>query len=372
MNWYMFLLRKIFRNPMSALPLLISFLLIGNTYYQYYTVMKRDSAGIRAAAFTPSYGASVLESDLRLLDQDDPYVTEFQKQIEIEREREADNEDWSSYYLHQIMSVRQMIQAEITAFGEESENLYYMNRQLAYWDYMYRNKAPYEPLASYTNGIAFICLIYDSFLFTCVLAVIAYLLSDLFGSLYSGHMMRTVLLPADAGHRILWEALMAFTTGILALMLLSILSFGTGTVFDGTGTLMKGVQVFNQPVMYASLKSLVLKIGALTAAGILFCTGMLKTICIFAEDRMSALGISLIVLLGASRLPDGFTVAADMAHWLPMTYLRPMAVVTGQLSYTLKNDAVTFGRGFAVLIVSGILLWLFSMVYEIKRCGGAK
>ena len=370
MSLLTFLMKKAFRNPVNIMPFLLAFILLGNAYYQYYTVMKRDNA-LAPAPYTPSYSISILNGDLTLLEEDDPYIPVIREQIEKEKVRTPEEENWQSYDLHQIAALKQSIRREAAVFGEESEIIPIMRRQIAYWDYMYRNDLPYEPYASYTNGIAFLCFVFDNILMPAVFAGMAYIIAGVFCSFHTDRIDQTILLPVHAGTKTVSEISFSMIAGILTSATVICFGFSMGCIFDGSGTIMRGIEVFNQDVQYVSLRSLLPQLFIITGCGLFFCTGLIRTVCIFISDAMTALGTSVVLLVGLCRLPDGFAVIADQAHWIPMTYLRPFAAVTGQLADRLKNGSVSLDKGIIILFAAGMALWIVSMISEHRR-GGMK
>lgn len=107
---------------------------------------------------------------------------------------------------------------------------------------------------------------------------------------------------------------------------------------------------------YVAGGPVVVQAAAVSALSLLFMALAATGITVVLKNRFVALFTALVVLIGLPTITQLIQPLANLAQWLPTTYLFAVRTTTGQLAAELHNFAVTPGMGLAVLVCSDVLL----------------
>lgn len=365
MNYILFLLKKVFKNKITYIPLFIlSILTIGmlilnaneakrNNIESYVeNNLTQDTIGLEQAQ------NFLKQTNLSSEDKEsgDLNLEKFTNNVASDKEalNNIKKKNWSKAYENLLKPLSyeiNAIESGKSLFSEAETN--YLKHDYMMFKELKKRNLSYENSNFPTKGINYTVFVMQ-LLFPVLLSLtIIFILSSLFSSSYYEKINSLLLLPNGK----IETLFLNLTSGIIISTFIITFSiafpFILGTAFFGLGSSNYPIVSYtlsNHSIYFQSISNVVLPSLILEIISFTFITSLVYLIANIIREKLATLFVSSIVVVGTLLSVNVIAPAQKIAHLLPTTYLNSVSVVTGEYAYKLNNTSISFNQGLYTLL----------------------
>ena len=352
--------KKVFKNTLTWL--ILSIVLICAGLILGYNSLKGDQTTIRYQ----------INQDLSQQKQSHANLPTVKNQNKNERQilRALDNENWDHAYELMIrQNNKQVAQVKIGGADLRKE----IKQKNARLNALKKANLPEQNEQHPKQGWLFLFKLSEGFLPAMIVAMLCFILSNIFASKYVDHLNRAILLPSK--HSVLLDIILGLLIAFSLTLFIGLLIWGLSSLLFGSGPLSYPIQGITLPGSFKSTYqplSVWLKPAfILTVLTCIFIVILLLLLAQITRNQLSCLFLALFILLGGAILPfilqstsGGSGMAqTTIVQYIPMTYLLSTQVANGNLAIRFNNPQLNFTFGCKVLMVSIIILTILNFLW---------
>ncbi|MBI0092600.1 hypothetical protein H3T48_02610 [Lactobacillus sp. M0403] len=352
--------KKVFKNTLTWL--ILSIVLICAGLILGYNALKGDQTTIRYQ----------INQDLSQQKQPQANLPTVKNQNRNERQilKALDNKNWGHAYELMIrQNDKQAAQVKIGGADLRQE----IKQKNARLNALKNANLPEQNEQHPKQGWLFLFKLSEGFLPAMIVAMLCFILSNIFASKYVDHLNRAILLPSK--HSVLLDIILGLLIAFSLTLFISLLIWGLSSLLFGSGPLSYPIQGITLPGSFKSTYqplSVWLKPAfILTVLTCIFIVILLLLLAQITRNQLSCLFLALFILLGGAILPfilqstsGGSGMAqTTIVQYIPMTYLLSTQVANGNLAIRFNNPQLNFTFGCKVLMVSIIILTILNFLW---------
>ena len=202
---------------------------------------------------------------------------------------------------------------------------------------------------------------------TLFLISIIFMLTQLFTDRFKGNLDTAKLLPFSK----VKFAISSFGVGVgyvtIVFLVICAISLFLGLFNQGLGTLEYPYPIFDvakQEIVIVKIQNILLESLALEFLVFIVIVEVVYLISFFFKQKIVALFISLILIVGFVFGINVIEPLQRVAHIIPFTYLRSVEILTGRLPQNIHNAQLSGSMGIIVLPILIIILFVFILLLE--------
>lgn len=295
-------------------------------------------------------------------------LKEAQKQLQGYQAivKHIDNGQWLPVYKAKINEINKIKTTNLS----DKERDFIMGARKRY-QYLIDHPMPYESDAAVTGNQLLLDLnqSYWPILFTLVIILI---LTYLYTETYKNGLDFSTVLPINKTNKLLINSLAGLVLSCAMFFLLSLLVFAGASLIFGTGNLQYPTIIYHlvnghQIVTLAPLATLVSKFLVLQFLGFIFLALFVQLLAKLLHNQLPTLLLAVLIVVGMELAITVIVPFAQIAQWIPSTYLNPFKVVSGQTAYSLNNNQISFASGVITLLVGTLVLIILIYLLDKAR-----
>lgn len=271
---------------------------------------------------------------------------------------------WGPVYKEKIKEINKMKTTELS-----ERNLDFVSGIKKHYQYLVKHPLPYESDAAVTGLQFWLDLngTYWPILFTLV---IIFILTYLYTDAYKNGLDITTVLPINVMRKQLSNSLVGLAISCLLYLLLSLLVFTGASLIFGTGNLQYPAIIHHlvnrrQIVAVAPLATLIPQILILQFLEFIFLVLFIQLLAKLLHNQLPTLLLAVLLVVGIGLATTVIEPLAQIAQWLPNTYLNAINVVSGVAADNLDNYHINFTSGVGTLLIGSLVL--FSLICLLER-----
>ncbi|RHW51403.1 hypothetical protein [Lactobacillus bombicola] len=271
---------------------------------------------------------------------------------------------WGPVYKEKIKEINKMKTTELS-----ERNLDFVSGIKKRYQYLVKHPLPYESDAAVTGLQFWLDLngTYWPILFTLV---IIFILTYLYTDAYKNGLDITTVLPINVMRKQLSNSLVGLAISCLLYLLLSLLVFTGASLIFGTGNLQYPAIIHHlvnrrQIVAVAPLATLIPQILILQFLEFIFLVLFIQLLAKLLHNQLPTLLLAVLLVVGIGLATTVIEPLAQIAQWLPNTYLNAINVVSGVAADNLDNYHINFTSGVGTLLIGSLVL--FSLICLLER-----
>lgn len=166
------------------------------------------------------------------------------------------------------------------------------------------------------------------------------------------------------------NSLVGLAISCLLYLLLSLLVFTGASLIFGTGNLQYPAIIHHlvnrrQIVAVAPLATLIPQILILQFLEFIFLVLFIQLLAKLLHNQLPTLLLAVLLVVGIGLATTVIEPLAQIAQWLPNTYLNAINVVSGVAADNLDNYHINFTSGVGTLLIGSLVL--FSLICLLER-----
>lgn len=380
MAYLKFQLKGILKNKFNYIPLILSISLI--LICLFSNAANYDKTGLKANLTTTiqenreriSKGKHDLENETN----SEASVINIKEIIEMNQQQlqqaeevinQMDLGNWQSVYGKLLK-----INSENKQIVENSKDGYLdiqqaLENEGMFYQYLKKANIPYQDPDFPTKGLTFMMWSMNNLLPLLVVISIIYLLTQVYSGQFYERINKSSLLPYTKSNAIKQNLLLGIGLGFSVFFLYLIISLVISSAIFGIGSSEYPVlsyAVSSDKFYYQNMQSLYLPTIILFLSSLVFCILLVYWLNDVLRNQLTALFISLLLILSPMLLIHVIQPMSQIAHLLPTTYLNSLTTTTGMLGKSLSNPQINFITGLQVTVFSCVLMLCLIIVTQIK------
>lgn len=380
MAYLKFQLKGILKNKFNYIPLILSISLI--LICLFSNAANYDKTGLKANLTTTiqenreqiSKGKHDLENETN----SEASVINIKEIIEMNQQQlqqaeevinQMDLGNWQSVYGKLLK-----INSENKQIVENSKDGYLdiqqaLENEGMFYQYLKKANIPYQDPDFPTKGLTFMMWSMNNLLPLLVVISIIYLLTQVYSGQFYERINKSSLLPYTKSNAIKQNLLLGIGLGFSVFFLYLIISLVISSAIFGIGSSEYPVlsyAVSSDKFYYQNMQSLYLPTIILFLSSLVFCILLVYWLNDVLRNQLTALFISLLLILSPMLLIHVIQPMSQIAHLLPTTYLNSLTTTTGMLGKSLSNPKINFITGLQVTVFSCVLMLCLIIVTQIK------
>lgn len=380
MAYLKFQLKGILKNKFNYIPLILSISLI--LICLFSNAANYDKTGLKANLTTTiqenreriSKGKHDLENETN----SEASVINIKEIIEMNQQQlqqaeevinQMDLGNWQSVYGKLLK-----INSENKQIVENSKDGYLdiqqaLENEGMFYQYLKKANIPYQDPDFPTKGLTFMMWSMNNLLPLLVVISIIYLLTQVYSGQFYERINKSSLLPYTKSNAIKQNLLLGIGLGFSVFFLYLIISLVISSAIFGIGSSEYPVlsyAVSSDKFYYQNMQSLYLPTIILFLSSLVFCILLVYWLNDVLRNQLTALFISLLLILSQMLLIHVIQPMSQIAHLLPTTYLNSLTTTTGMLGKSLSNPKINFITGLQVTVFSCVLMLCLIIVTQIK------
>lgn len=293
-------------------------------------------------------------------------LKQTKKQLQVNQAliKHINKGQWGPVYKEKIKEINKMKTTELS-----ERNLDFVSGIKKRYQYLVKHPLPYESDAAVTGLQFWLDLngTYWSILFTLV---IIFILTYLYTDAYKNGLDITTVLPINVMRKQLSNSLVGLAISCLLYLLLSLLVFTGASLIFGTGNLQYPAIIHHlvnrrQIVAVAPLATLIPQILILQFLEFIFLVLFIQLLAKLLHNQLPTLLLAVLLVVGIGLATTVIEPLAQIAQWLPNTYLNAINVVSGVAADNLDNYHINFTSGVGTLLIGSLVL--FSLICLLER-----
>lgn len=373
MRYFHFCLRKVYRNRLLLLPLVLVAVLIAAAY-----AANRNTVHYTLAESIRSGEQEVKELDERIAllqtGRDEYQESSQEYQAAAERIRTAEQrkqylqqrleayrqKNWPDYYENDLALIRMDIH------DLESDGIYYdeelmevLQNNQNYAQYMLEHRLGYDDRFSPIQGFSFMIQVAGNYMPFILAVVLIYITSTIYCASFFDHLDIRHLLPSSCLKKQGSMLLAGTIVGIAAVLLTVLLPILCSCFGSSIGSVSSPVLACSMdgPDTYIPLFSILPQLVLLTVLSILFIVNFVSVVSLCARKSIICILASLVIIIGSMIITTEIAPIYPIAHILPTTYLNGLQVMSGGLLSVTGNADINFSNGIIVLGLGNLILF---------------
>lgn len=293
-------------------------------------------------------------------------LKQTKKQLQVNQAliKHINKGQWGPVYKEKIKEINKMKTTELS-----ERNLDFVSGIKKRYQYLVKHPLPYESDAAVTGLQFWLDLngTYWPILFTLV---IIFILTYLYTDAYKNGLDITTVLPINVMRKQLSNSLVGLAISCLLYLLLSLLVFTGASLIFGTGNLQYPAIIHHlvnrrQIVAVAPLATLIPQILILQFLEFIFLVLFIQLLAKLLHNQLPTLLLAVLLVVGIGLATTVIEPLAQIAQWLPNTYLNAINVVSGVAADNLDNYHINFTSGVGTLLIGSLVL--FSLICLLER-----
>ncbi|RMC45258.1 hypothetical protein [Lactobacillus sp. ESL0230] len=271
---------------------------------------------------------------------------------------------WRPVYKEKIKESNKM-----KTTGLSERNLDFVSGIKKRYQYLVKHPLPYESDAAVT-GIQFWSDLNGTYWPILFTLVIIFILTYLYTDAYKNGLDITTALPINVMRKQLSNSLVGLAISCLLYLLLSLLVFTGASLIFGTGNLQYPAIIHHlvngrQTVAVVPLATLIPQILILQFLEFIFLVLFIQLLAKLLHNQLPTLLLAVLLVVGIGLATTIIEPLAQIAQWLPNTYLNAINVVSGVVADNLDNYHINFTSGVGTLLIGSLVL--FSLICLLER-----
>ena len=379
MSYFIFSLKKIVKNKLTWIPLLIVFFICLFVLFQNNVAQKRYNLGEQIRNNIQTNQLLIEESKRKSQDLDknsEKYrllqqtISESEKIMENDKEwlSAYNNKDWKKVYKNKLFHLKRAI--EFSQGREDKTLLNALNREQKLYQSLQKKNIPFEDSTYPITGFQFTMSLFTYFFPVLFVLINIFILGQLYTSNFYNKMHLSTLLPMRPLHEIFIQLGVGICFVFCSFLLVVGLLFMISSTLFGFGSLDYPVIYYflgTQDFYFSSIGPAIIPTIVLFLVANISIVSIIYTISYILRDKMMTLFISTLVLIGGVILPYFVQPIQKLSHLLPTTYLHSYQVVCGELQMKIDNTSVQFWLGMCMSFIYILVNYLLCYIVYLYR-----
>lgn len=381
----LFLLKKVFKNRLNWIILLLFASVLGVTFYLNSQTANSHSLESELETRLVKDERIVNENEVKLSQMSDTSSEEYQivkSNLDSQKNLFTQKKEilallkegrWKEAYYLQWQDEEKNYEVMSNQPTSSSELKMASDRQRKIYQALYPLNIKAHNLEYPTHGIDQIVWILEAIIPTLFVIGIIFMLTQLFAERYQNHLDTAQLYPFSK----VAFAMSSLGVGVSYLTVLFIgicgFSFLVGSLISGFGQLDYPYPFYsltNQEVTIGKIQDVLFPSLLLAFLAFIVIVEVVYLIAYFFKQKMPVLFLSLIGIVGLLFGIQTIQPLQSIAHLIPFTYLRSVEILSGRLPKQIDNVNLNWSMGM-VLLPCLIILLLVGILF-IERWGSSQ
>ena len=381
----LFLLKKVFKNRLNCIILLLFASVLGVTFYLNSQTANSHSLESELETSLVKHERIINENKAKLSQISDTSSEEYQvakENLDLQKNLLTQKKEiltllkegrWKEAYYLQWQDEEKNYEVMSNEPTSNSELKMAVDRQRKIYQALYPLNIKAHTLEFPTHGIDQIVWILEAIIPTLFVIAIIFMLTQLFAERYQNHLDTAQLYPFSK----VTFAMSSLGVGVGYVTVLFIgisgFSFLVGSLISGFGQLDYPYPIYslvNQEVTIGKIQDVLFPGLFLAFLAFIVIVEVVYLIAYFFKQKMPVLFLSLIGIVGLLFGIQTIQPLQRIAHLIPFTYLRSVEILSGRLPKQIDNVNLNWSMGI-VLLPCLIILLLVGILF-IERWGSSQ
>lgn len=388
----LFLLKKVFKNRLNCIILLLFASVLGVTFYLNSQTANSHSLESELETSLVKHERIINENKAKLSQISDTSSEEYQvakENLDLQKNLLTQKKEiltllkegrWKEAYYLQWQDEEKNYEVMSNELTSDSELKMAVDRQRKIYQALYPLNIKAHTLEFPTHGIDQIVWILEAIIPTLFVIGIIFMLTQLFAERYQNNLDTAQLYPFSK----VTFAMSSLGVGMSYVTVLFIgicgFSFLAGSLISGFGQLDYPYPFYsltNQEVTIGKIQDVLFPSLLLAFLAFIVIVEIVYLIAYFFKQKMPVLFLSLIGIVGLLFGIQTIQPLQRIAHLIPFTYLRSVEILSGRLPKQIDNVNLNWSMGMVllpcliILLLAGILFierWGSSRKKEVVNC----
>lgn len=376
MVYFSLQIKKVIKNNISIIALGI-LLIVSFSVLSLNTMQNNSSTSLKGEIQgNIVMQKNVIAQDKQALKKYFPTGEEYRKTIiALKKEKEQlqknqallehiKNNQWLAVYKAKISDINKSKTTDLN--DKEQASIRETKKR---YQYLIDHPMPYESDAAVTGNqlLSELNRSYWPILFT--LAIIT-ILTYLYTETYKNGLDTSAILPINKITNLSINSIAGLVISCVLFLLLSLLVFTGASLIFGTGNLQYPTNIYHLvngqlTVAMVPLAALIPQFLVLQLLAFIFLVLFIQLLARLLHNQLPTLLLAVLIVIGMELAINVIVPFAQIAQWLPNTYLNPFKVVSGEFAYNLNNHQISFTSGVITLLISTLALLI--LIYLMDR-----
>ena len=381
----LFLLKKVFKNRLNCIILLLFASVLGVTFYLNSQTANSHSLESELETSLVKHERIINENKAKLSQISDTSSEEYQvakENLDLQKNLLTQKKEiltllkegrWKEAYYLQWQDEEKNYEVMSNELTSDSELKMAVDRQRKIYQALYPLNIKAHTLEFPTHGIDQIVWILEAIIPTLFVIGIIFMLTQLFAERYQNNLDTAQLYPFSK----VTFAMSSLGVGMSYVTVLFIgicgFSFLAGSLISGFGQLDYPYPFYsltNQEVTIGKIQDVLFPSLLLAFLAFIVIVEVVYLIAYFFKQKMPVLFLSLIGIVGLLFGIQTIQPLQRIAHLIPFTYLRSVEILSGRLPKQIDNVNLNWDMGM-VLLTCLIILLLVGILF-IERWGSSR
>ena len=381
MKYQTLLLKKVYRNRLNILPLLLIIIFLFVIYFGHRASMNHD---LQNSTVSREKELEIVRKDITMFQTQLDHLNEIDPQYEMTKQylqaatlRESalqqrleaiEKKDWKQYYESELILTK--VKIDTISMDEEfhgSEIMEVLRLDQEYAEYMIKNNLSYDSRFSATQGFSYMIKVINDYLPLLFAIVLIFIASKLYCANFIEDIDMHSLLPISLVKKQGIRLFVGVGIGVGIILFICFVSMLYGWIGNTLGNVSAPVlsYAFEGAQHYVEFSTIFFKLLILISLSILFIVQLTSVISAFMRKHIVCLMIALAIVVGGMWVIENIQPMYSIAHLFPITYLESLKVISGELLFTTQNMHIHFFNGVIVLSISNFVL--FAVFYYLMK-----
>lgn len=377
MNYILFLLKKVFKNKITYIPIVLASILVIAILFLNANEAKKNNL--------LTYAENNLTQDTIGLDEAKNFMKQtnlsdedksagkqnletFTSNVSSDKEaiKNLKTNNWPKIYdalLEPLSITVKSINSGKALFSDTEKN--YIQHDFLMFKALQQRNLSYENPNYPTKGINYSLFIMQIFSPIFLFITITFILSSLFSDPYHDKINSHLILPTRKIKLVFLNIASGVFISIILISVFFIIPFLLGLGFFGLGATNYPVLSYNLSthlMFFQNISKIFLPSFLLQLLSAIFISSLIYLISSIIRDKLATLFVSSIIILGTLLSVNVIAPAQNFAQLIPTTYMNSVSVVTGEYAHKLNNFSISFNQGVYVLITAIVITLTFNIL----------
>lgn len=377
MNYILFLLKKVFKNKITYIPIVLASILVIAILFLNANEAKKNNL--------LTYAENNLTQDTIGLDEAKNFMKQtnlsdedksagkqnletFTSNVSSDKEaiKNLKTNNWPKIYdalLEPLSITVNSINSGKALFSDTEKN--YIQHDFLMFKALQQRNLSYENPNYPTKGINYSLFIMQIFSPIFLFITITFILSSLFSDPYHDKINSHLILPTRKIKLVFLNIASGVFISIILISVFFIIPFLLGLGFFGLGATNYPVLSYNLSthlMFFQNISKIFLPSFLLQLLSAIFISSLIYLISSIIRDKLATLFVSSIIILGTLLSVNVIAPAQNFAQLIPTTYMNSVSVVTGEYAHKLNNFSISFNQGVYVLITAIVITLTFNIL----------
>lgn len=381
----LFLLKKVFKSRLNWIILVLFVSVLGVTFYFNSRTANSVSLESRLETRIAANERAINENEAKLSQMSDTSSEEYQfakENLDLQKNLLAQKKEilallkegrWKEAYYLQWQAEEKSYEIVSKEPTSSSDLKMAVDRERKTYQALYPLNIKAHNLEYPTHGIDQIVWILEAIIPTLFVIGIIFMLTQLFAERYQNNLDTAQLYPFSK----VTFAMSSLGVGVSYVTVLFIgicgFSFLVGSLISGFGQLDYPYPIYslaNQEVTIGKIQDVLFPSLLLTFLAFIVIVEVVYLIAYFFKQKMPALFLSLIGIVGLLFGIQTIQPLQSIAHLIPFTYLRSVEILSGRLPKQINNVDLNWSMGMVLLPC--LIILLLVGILSIERWGGSR